>query len=457
MLAVLCLAVAAFAERMANISPAESALGFGATRDALAKDGLGVRALEEARFGMFVHWGLYSMLGGSWHGRKTDRPIGEWIQHTLRIPNAEYGKLAGGFNPQGFDPDDWARRAKDAGMEYAVLTTKHHEGFSLFATKASDFNVVDASPYGKDIVRAFAEACRRQGLKVGFYYSQYLDWHEPDGGDPRTSGSDPSAVEAIDRENGVSRSNEWDFPDASKKRFDRYLRAKVYPQVKELLTNYGEVFLLWFDTPAGMTPEMSRELREYVRSLSPSTIVNGRIGHGYGDFGTMNDNELVTNRTDFVRESAMTLNDTWGFRYDDHNWKSPYAVATILAQNLSHGANVLLNVGPRPEGRLPDATCDILAELGAWRRRTGFAIHGVKASPIKGDFPWGWCMLAPGNVLQLVIRREWAGDIVLKGVVPRVVSAPVGVRQTGDVLTIVPSQEPDLMPRVVRIRLGDSI
>ena len=415
----------------------------------IAEEPYNLAAFREARFGMFIHWGLYSQLGGRWKGQRSERPIGEWIQHTLRIPNADYSQLAKTFNPVEFDPDDWARRAKDAGMGYVVLTAKHHEGFSLFATKASDFNVVDASPFKRDIVREFAAACRRQGLKVGLYYSQFLDWYEPDGGDPTKPGLDPSAKNAIDPQ-GVGRGNEWDFPDAANKDFERYFKTKAYPQIEELLTSYGDIFLMWFDTFSGMSPEQSRGFREHVRRISPGTIVNSRVGHGYGDFGTMNDNELVTNRIDFVRESAMTLNDTWGFRYDDHNWKSAYTVAMFLAQNLSYGANVLLNVGPRPEGRFPDATCDILAELGAWRRRTGFVIHGVKASPFKGDFPWGWCMLAPGNVLQLVIKKECMDDIVLEGVKNRVTACTVPYAQKDSRIVLEPSQEPDLMPRVIR-------
>lgn len=419
---------------------------------ATAEEPANLAAFREARFGMFIHFGLYSLLGGSWRGRRTDRAFGEWIQNHMRIPGAEYAQLAKVFNPQEFDPDDWAKRAKDAGMEYVVLTAKHHEGFALFATEASEFDVMDATPFKHDIVGEFAAACRRHGLKVGLYYSQFLDWHEPDGGDPTKPGIDPSAKRAI-REDGTGRGNTWDFPDAVNKDFERYFRAKAYPQIRELLTNYGDIFLIWFDTPSGMSPEQSRGFREYVREISPQTIVSGRIGHGYGDFCTMGDNELVTNRSDVARESAMTLNNTWGFRYDDHNWKSPYTVATILAQNLSHGANVLLNVGPRPEGRFPDAACDILAELGTWRRRTGFAIHGVKASPFKDDFPWGWCMIAPGNVLQLVIREEWTRDIVLEGVANRVTACTSPYEQTGGRIVIKPSQEPDLMPRVIRVTL----
>ena len=414
-------------------------------------------SLREARFGMFVHWGLYAQLGGRWKGETMAGPeaasaadrFGEWAQSYFMIPTAEYAPLAKSFDPVLFDADDWVRRAKDAGIEYVVLTTKHHEGFSMFATKASDYNVVDATPFGRDVFGELAAACRRAGLRVGAYYSQNLDWHEPDAGDP-----DWAEFGLVKGERHWG--NCWEFRDHAKKDFSRYFRQKVFPQVEELLTNYGDIFLVWFDTPRGMAADQSRALREHVRRLSPHTLVNSRIGNGCGDYKSMGDNEPVTNRSEVVCESAMTLNDTWGFRYDDHRWKSAYDVAVILAQNFSQGANVLLNVGPRPDGRFPDATCDILSDLGAWRRRTGFAIRGVRASPFKEDFPWGWCMIAPGNVLQLVIRREWTGDIVLKGVAARVVSAPEGVRLSGDVLTVTPPAAPDLMPRVVRVALDSS-
>lgn len=411
-------------------------------------------ALRDARFGLFIHWGLYSILGGRWKGETMAGPeaelagdrFAEWAQSYFMIPTREYAPLARAFNPVLFDADDWARRAKDAGVEYVVLTAKHHDGFALFATQASDFNVVDATPFGRDVFRELSAACRRHGLKVGAYYSQHLDWHESDAGDP-----DHAAFGLVKGRRHWG--NCWEFTDFAAKDFDRYFKGKVFPQVRELLTNYGDIFLLWFDTSTGMAPDQSRALREHVRRLSPHTLVNSRIGNGCGDYQSMGDNELVTNRCEIVRESAMTLNETWGFRYDDHSWKSPYDVALILAQNLSRNANVLLNVGPRPDGRFPDATCDILSDLGAWRRRTGFAIHGVRPNPFREEFPWGWCMLAPGNVLQLALTRDWTGDIVLTGITNRVLSATADVRLAGDALHVSPPRAPDLMPRVVRIAL----
>ena len=412
--------------------------------NAATKPNENLAAFHEARFGMFIHWGLYSLLGGRWKGQSMDY-IGEWIQSRYRIPAAEYAALAQRFNPTEFDADEWARAAADAGMTYVVLTTKHHEGFSLFASRASDFNVVDATPFGRDVFAELAAACRRHGLKVCLYYSQCLDWHEPDAADDV----------ACRRGNfGMDWGNAWDWPDASKKDITRYLKNKVYPQLKELLTNYGEIFYIWFDCPFGLTKEQTVELREYVRALQPNTLVSSRIGYGLGDFGTFGDNQMVADRTTFPIEVAMTLNDTWGFKWDDHNWKSGYRVACDLAQTISCDANLLLNIGPRGDGRFPDVSRDVLHELGEWRRRTGFVIRGAGPSPFPQAFAWGWCTQAPGNVLQFVIRNDWTNDLEVCGLRTRVLSGTSAFRQDGMKLTVQLPPVADAMPRVVRLTLA---
>ncbi len=414
--------------------------------NAATKPNENLAAFHEARFGMFIHWGLYSLLGGRWKGQSMDY-IGEWIQSRYRIPAAEYAALAQRFNPTEFDADEWARAAADAGMTYVVLTTKHHEGFSLFASRASDFNVVDATPFGRDVFAELAAACRRHGLKVCLYYSQCLDWHEPDAADDV----------ACRRGNfGMDWGNAWDWPDASKKDITRYLKNKVYPQLKELLTNYGEIFYIWFDCPFGLTKEQTIELREYVRALQPNTLVSSRIGYGLGDFGTFGDNQMDADRTTFPIEVAMTLNDTWGFKWDDHNWKSGDRVACDLAQTISCDANLLLNIGPRGDGRFPDVSRDVLHELGEWRRRTGFVIRGAGPSPFPQAFAWGWCTQAPGNVLQFVVRNDWTNDLEVCGLRTRVLSGTSAFRQDGERLTVAVPPVTDAMPRVIRLTLADA-
>lgn len=411
-----------------------------------------IAAFREARFGMFIHWGLYSQLGGRWKGAKMDY-IGEWIQSRYRIPNAEYSQIAKDFNPTKFDADEWARQAKDAGMGYVVFTTKHHEGFSMYATKVSDYNIVDATPFKCDIFGELAAACRRHGLKVGIYYSQNLDWHEKDAADPQSMVRNRPAELANP---GNPWGNCWDWPDASEKDLNRYLKAKVYPQLKELLTNYGEIFVIWFDCPRGMTHKQSQDLKDYVRSLQPHVLVNSRIGNGLGDFGSLGDNQMLTGKSDFPLESPITLNDTWGFKYDDHNWKTGYQVACNLMQTISCNANLILNVGPRPDGRFPDASSDVLSELAAWRKRTGLVIRGAKPNPFPQAMPWGWCTVADGNVLQFVVRSDWTNDLEVCGIRNSIRSCSVSFERCGEtVLVRVPAVE-DAMPRVVRVELeGD--
>ena len=417
-----------------------------ATLGANAANPVDVAAFREARFGMFIHYGLYAQLGGRWKGERMEY-IGEWIQSRFRIPNAVYSALAKDFNPSKFDADEWAREAKDAGMEYMVLTTKHHEGFAMFASKASDYNIKDATPFGRDLFGELAAACRRHGIKVGLYYSQCLDWHEYDAADV----VERRGTNRGNLAKGMDWGNSWDWPDASKKVIDRYLKAKVYPQLKELLTNYGDIFVIWFDCPMGMTHEQTVELREFVRSLQPHTLVNSRIGLDLGDFGSLGDNQLLAGKSEFPLESPCTLNDTWGFKFDDHNWKSSYRVACMLTQTISCNANFLLNIGPRPDGRFPDASSDVLADLGAWRRKTGFEIKGSKASPFPSAMPWGWCTVSKDDVLQLVIRKEWQGDLELVGIRSRIKSATAPFVQDGETLTIKLAPPDDLMPRVVRL------
>ncbi len=433
---------------------AVSALTALASADALPLDDTradesDLAAFREARFGMFIHWGLYSQLGGRWKGEKMTY-IGEWIQSRSQIPNVEYAKLAKDFNPVKFNADEWVRQAKDAGMEYLVFTTKHHDGFSMYATKVSDYNIVDATPFKRDVFGELVAACRRHGLKVGLYYSQNLDWHEFDAADPRVNVSGGRTALA---NNGMSWGNSWDWPDDSKKDFDRYLKEKVYPQLKELLTNYGEIFVIWFDCPIGMTVKQSQDLKNYVRSIQPHVLVSGRIGNGFGDFDTPGDNQLLAGKSSALLECPITLNDTWGFKYDDHNWKSAYRVACDLTATISGNANLLLNVGPRPDGRFPDASSDVMHELSAWRKRTGIRIKGATGSPFAQEMPWGWCTVADGNVLQFVVRSDWTDDLEIYGIRNKIIACTAAYETNADRLKVHLPKPDDAMPRVVLVTL----
>ena len=343
-----------------------------------------LRWFREAKYGLFIHWGLYAIPAGEWKGKRVPG-IGEWIMYRARIPVGEYEALAAQWNPIRFDADAWAQLAQDAGMKYVVITSKHHDGFALFDSKASRFDVVDATPSKRDVLKELAEACRKRGLRLGFYYSQAQDWHEP---------------------NGIG--NTWDFGPDEKKDFDRYLREKAEPQVRELLTGYGPVALVWFDTPRMMTPERAQRLTDLVRSLQPETLIDGRLG-AEGDYVSTGDNVIPSAASERAWETPATINHTWGYRKDDHDWKSPGEIAFKLVDIVSKGGNYLLNVGPMADGTIPAPSQEALRTVGRWLKANGEAVYGA------GPTPWGEELGEPsargtkdlrGNPLFLS-RNEW--------------------------------------------------
>jgi alpha-L-fucosidase len=337
---------------------------YGGRGQAADADRSRLRWWKESRFGLFIHWGLYAVPAGTWNGKRVEG-LGEWIMYNGKISVREYERLADSFNPTAFDARRWVALAKRAGMRYLVLTAKHHDGFALFGSKADRYNVVDSTPFGRDIAGELAEACREAGLRIGFYYSQDQDWHHPDGS-----------------------WNDWDF-DETKKDFDRYFRGKVLPQVTELLTNYGPVGLIWFDTPYTMTERYSRELRELVHSLQPECLVSGRVGNDLGDYGSLGDNQIPVGPVEGDYETPATMNDTWGYRSDDSHWKSTDRLLYLLIDLAGKGINYLLNVGPNGKGEIPPESVDRLEEIGRWLSRNGEAVYGTGASPFPWEFPWG--------------------------------------------------------------------
>jgi alpha-L-fucosidase len=318
---------------------------------------------REAKFGLFIHWGLYAIPAGEWKGKRIPG-IGEWIMNRAKIPVPEYELLAKQWNPTKFDADAWVQLAQDAGMRYIVITAKHHDGFALFDSKITAWDVVDATPYRRDILKQLAEACRKRGMPLGFYYSQAQDWHEKGGA-----------------------GNTWDFgPDEvdgkEQKDYDGYLRGKAEPQVKELLTGYGPVALVWFDTPRMMTPERSRRFTDIVRTLQPRTLIDGRLGAS-GDYVSTGDNVIPGQVQKEYWEVPATINHTWGYRKDDQDWKSPGEVTFKLIDAVSKGGNYLLNVGPMADGVIPPASQDVLRTVGRWLKVNGEAVYGA------GPTPWG--------------------------------------------------------------------
>jgi alpha-L-fucosidase len=321
-----------------------------------------------ARFGMFSHWGLSALCGGWWKGQQIPG-LAEWIQFKARIPMAEYAKLAAEFNPVGFDAREWIRLAAESGAKYFVFTAKHHDGFAMYHSTVSRYNIVDATPFGRDVLAELADACRAYGIMLGLYYSQMIDWEDADAVGPSC--------------------NDWDF-DIRKADFHRYWQRKAMPQLKELLTRYGEIGLLWFDMPKGIPPECAKEASDLVRRLQPSAVINSRLGGGgIADYQSMDDNYFNNDLPDRDWETAATTNGSWGYAKDPGDWKPDAALCEAIAYSVSRGGNYLLNIGADGEGRLPARTISQFQAIGRWMQRAAPAIHGASSSPFAGTFEWG--------------------------------------------------------------------
>lgn len=338
---------------------------------------------RDARFGLFIHWGVYAVPAGVHRGRIW-AGASEWLMHSAHIPVAEYRAYAAEFTASAYDPEAWVRAALDAGMGYVVITAKHHDGFALFETDVSDWNARDATPAGHDLLRPLVEACDRAGLPIGFYYSQAQDWIN----------------------GGATFAGNWD--PAQDRDFDEYLDQTAIPQIRELLTNYRPA-VLWWDTPAGMTPERAARVDAAVQALAPGILQNDRLGlaTGGGHFDTP-EQRIPANRPRRAWETCMTTNESWGFNLHDENWKSPALLILQLCEVVSQGGNYLLNVGPRADGSIPGPTFEALRVIGAWMRVNGHAIRGAGAGPFPHRLPWGFAT-ARGDTVFLLVEHWPAG------------------------------------------------
>ena len=413
---------------------------------------------SEARFGMFIHWGLYSVPAGEWKG-STDHA--EWIRTTAQIPIGEYEKFVGQFNPVKFNAAEWVKMAKNAGMKYITITTKHHDGFCLFDSKYTDFDVM-STPFKRDIMKELADACHKEGIKICWYHS-IMDWHHPDYL-PRWEWEKDRPIAGAD--------------------FDRYFQH-LKNQLKELLTNYGEIGVLWFDGEWESTwnGKYGTELYTYVRSLQPNIIINNRVGAGRsgmegftkagafaGDFGTPEQEIPATGLAGVSWETCMTMNDNWGYNKHDNNWKSTEDLIRKLADIASKGGNFLLNIGPTSEGVFPQPAIDRLGQIGNWTKINGEAIYGTNASPFK-NLGWGRCTQKEieGGVRLYLHVFDWPANGKL--VVPGILNEPkiayllsdreqqhLLVRRLEDAIVInVPEKAPDHINSVVVLDVRGSI
>lgn len=346
---------------------------------------------REARFGLFIHWGVYSVPAGTYNGEQIGG-IGEWILLRAKIPVAEYKSYAKDFNPVKYDPEAWVKMAKDAGMKYIVITSKHHDGFALFDSKVSDWDIADASPYGKDLLKPLVKAAKKEGIKIGFYYSQAQDWTHPGGA-----------------KSGYKEGEYWDEAHAGN--FDEYLKEIAYPQVEEILSNY-DLDILWWDTPRWMNKERAEFLRPLI-SLRPGLITNNRLGGGYkGDSDTPEQHVPATGIEGRDWEVCMTMNHTWGYKSYDNDWKSTEDLLYKLIDIASKGGNFLLNVGPKPDGTIPQASIDRLAEIGSWMDIYSESIYETVASPFRRPW-WGRCTrkeLENGDTRLYLHVFDWPKD-----------------------------------------------
>ncbi|MEN8230983.1 MAG: alpha-L-fucosidase, partial [Bacteroidota bacterium] len=353
---------------------------------------------DDARLGMFLHWGIYSMYGGEYNGTDYGKEVGnasaEWIYLRANIPREEYRKTALAFNPVLYDPADWVKMAMDAGMKYMVLTAKHHDGFALFETRASEWDIIDASEYKKDLIKAYVDECHKQGMKVGFYYSHEKDWfhHAKNMRDRRPLSQD-------------------------------YIKL-AETQLRELLTRYGKIDILWFDTPVNEHVEFNRLCAALVRKYQPECIISGRIGNNLGDYQNFGDRQVIDPGKEGYLESIMTMRLNWGYDQNDSYWKSSDELISMVSKSACRGSNFLLNIGPKPDGSFPPEDRTRLKALGKWIKDNGEAIYTTQGSPFSKEHSWGSFTYSQEKQKVFLHLFGWTGgDICINGIKTRITKA----------------------------------
>jgi len=392
---------------------------------------------RNAHFGMFIHWGIYSVPGGIWNGQQTTG-FGEWIMSDLKIPVADYATICPEFNPTNFDAAAWVKLAKDSGMQYIVVTAKHHDGFAMYHSAVSKYNVYDATPFKRDPLKELETACENAGIKFGVYYSQAQDWHAP---------------------GGAAANGHWD--PAKNGNFDSYLTNQAVPQVKELLTNYKPA-ILWFDTPVSMTSDRAKEFLPLYQ-IQPGLITNDRLDSSRvtGDYTTPEQRIPTGGFPGQDWETCMTINSTWGYESFDTSWKRISTLIHDLVDIASKGGNYLLNIGPTGDGTVPQPEIDRLKAMGQWLSVNGEAIYGTIASPLPAVPVWGRCTAktnAFGTNLYLhVFTWPNNGSLVVSNFTGKIDSATLlatgaGLTTTvsgGNTIISVPATAPDAISSTI--------
>lgn len=361
---------------------------------------------DDGNYAMFIHWGIYSKIANKWKD-STYYGISEWIMNPRRanIPVDEYMAEAKTFDPVNFDAKAIAQLAKDAGMKYIVVTSKHHDGFAMYDSKSNDFNIVKATPFARDPMKELAKACKELGLGFGFYYSHNQDWTFPGG-------------------NGGPKLNE----KGKEVDFDYYFKNKCLPQVKEIVTEYGDIAMVWFDTPGNMEKKYVEELVEVVRKHQPNAMISGRAGHGLGDYKSLGDMNIPIKNIGGLWETVDVTNDSWGYAWYDQNWKSPKRILKSVISTVARGGTYMLNAGPAPDGSIPIEAQESLKASGEWIGRYPQVIYKTGRSPWGHALPWGDVTVAADGKLNLCVYN-WPldGQLWLPGLKNNIKSANLWV------------------------------
>ncbi len=402
---------------------------------------------REARFGMMITWGIYTL-----------KAAGEWVQYTRRIPVREYEQLAAHFNPVDFNAREWVRILKDAGMKYLVITSKHHDGFAMFRSKVSDYNIIDATPFKRDPMAELAEACRAEGIKFCLYFSHVREWRHPH-------------AQSFDIHNPIhigNYGNFWDYPNEEAKNLQLFLDEVSKPHLREILTQYNPA-LIWFDTPSLIRPDQAKEFIDIVRELCPECIINSRICHsGESDYMSCGDNEIPDQRgIDF--ETPMVMNRSWGHNTNKENpYRSTTKLISELVEIVSAGGNFLLNVGPDELGRIPLDAQDRLSGMGKWLQTNGEAVYGTQGSPFESQPAWGKVTLKEKTLYLFV--QEWQTSLSLRGLLSDVQACTLLADESklvfeeidhgllpAELRISLPEKSPDAHCAVIRVELAEDL